>query len=738
MSTEWRRVAFSVGTTALLALFVPGPVRGQTAPAADGNSTPGPGAALLPHLTAETQVAAIRFRFTDHRSVDEDELRQQLGLTERTDKGVRQAISSPFGGAEEQHRFSPLELQRDVVRLRAYYGQIGFPHAVVRYDVVLPDTSKNEVDVTYLVTEGPPVVLRRVAFVAGERGDSFAVPSLEAEWRAFRARAASRVGRRFGQAAASELERETVRWLADHGYPRARASVDMQLDTATQSVQAIVRVQSGARARVGDIQVEGLNRLGESVIRRELPFQTGDWYSARALEEARGRLRGVEMIESAAFEVPAGAPTDTVVPIRVRIREALPRRVTVDGGYDSDAGIIGQAQWTHRNFLGGGRGLDFTLLAQTGALSYEANPDILYRGTLSLRQPHVLGSRLLLVVAPFGEYRDDARDRSWQVGTDVSLVWRRGAQRSVALTYRLAWREVLGYGFADFSGGSVEFVDLLVQAADQQLQSLGGAIQTGSLNLTATYGTLDHPTSPRRGFIVRPSLELTAPSAWNTNQYFRFDVGGTGFVPLGERVGLMLRFAGGHLIPFGRSIPQPGETPLFQYLDLRDALFTAGGAGDVRGWGTRLVGPKFPRIRFDSTASGIDTVITGYSPVGGFSRVSATVELRFPLPGAGPNWGAHTFVDGGRVWTDDARFGAAATASPEQRHAFFSLGAGVDWRTIVGPVRVDVGYKLNPSTFDVADPKDIFAALEARQPVAGVPTSWLKRLHVHISFGATY
>jgi hypothetical protein len=53
-------------------------------------------------------------------------------------------------------------------------------------------------------------------------------------------------------------------------------------------------------------------------------------------------------------------------------------------------------------------------------------------------------------------------------------------------------------------------------------------------------------------------------------------------------------------------------------------------------------------------------------------------------------------------------------------------------------VRVDAGYKLNPSTLDVADPDDVLAALEAGRSLEGVPTSWLRRLHLHITFGSTY
>ena len=107
-----------------------------------------------------------------------------------------------------------------------------------------------------------------------------------------------------------------------------------------------------------------------------------------------------------------------------------------------------------------------------------------------------------------------------------------------------------------------------------------------------------------------------------------------------------------------------------------------------------------------------------------------------PFPGLGSSWGTHIFLDGGRVRTGDARF-AGADLYDEQRW-FFAAGAGFQVRTIVGPVRLSAGWKLNPSALDLRDPDAVFGALLTGRPVTSVPTDWKHRLHLHLSLGHVF
>jgi outer membrane translocation and assembly module TamA len=72
-------------------------------------------------------------------------------------------------------------------------------------------------------------------------------------------------------------------------------------------------------------------------------------------------------------------------------------------------------------------------------------------------------------------------------------------------------------------------------------------------------------------------------------------------------------------------------------------------------------------------------------PIGGNSLLAFSSELRVPLRG---RLEGVTFLDGGNVWAN-----AGGVQLADLRYA---AGGGLRYQTPVGPVRLDVGYQLNP------------------------------------------
>ena len=138
-----------VATALALALLVAGsPVAGQDA---------------LTGVGPKTQVKSIEFRFTGGQTLLERDLRPHIALTEPG--GLRRAFGwLPFV-SPGNHPFTPIELQRDVVRLRNVYVLAGFLRAKLDYDVHY-DAKEDQVDVAFLIQEGPPVQLRDIRFIA--------------------------------------------------------------------------------------------------------------------------------------------------------------------------------------------------------------------------------------------------------------------------------------------------------------------------------------------------------------------------------------------------------------------------------------------------------------------------------------------------------------------------------------------------------------------------------------------
>jgi outer membrane protein insertion porin family len=151
------------------------------------------------------------------------------------------------------------------------------------------------------------------------------------------------------------------------------------------------------------------------------------------------------------------------------------------------------------------------------------------------------------------------------------------------------------------------------------------------------------------------------------------------------------------------------------------------------------MGPKIPEVEAmrDETGSVTYKSAGRYLPVGGLARVTGVVELRFPFPGSGSGLSGHVFLDGGRVWTPDRRF-LPGNDPYDQDRVYFSTGVGAGLETPVGPIRVSVGYKLNPSALDLRDPGDILDQVVREESILDAPTQGWRRFQFHLTVGRAF
>jgi outer membrane protein insertion porin family len=690
--------------------------------------------APLIDIRSSAQVGSIKFRFNGTESFSTVDLAGVLALKgpgsffrARRIVGVLPLIGSP-----SRARFDPIELQKDVVRLTRFYQRSGFLRPAVDYEFH-PNEEGTLVDVTFVIDEGPAVTLRDL-WVATKAGDSSgSLPdSLQTEWSKLVADLARTRGQRFGDAEAALLEGAARGWLQDHGYPLAKVRVARQVDS--NRVDVTLQVEPGRRQRLTHVTVEGQRSVGDGVILRELPFRAGDWYSASRLVEGRLRLQQVDLFRQAQVNVDVKGPPDSTVGVRVEVFEASPRLSLAEVGYISDGpGISGRVQWTHPNFTGGARSLTASLEAQTGVGSVTTQTEKLLRGSLTLTQPYLHVPELSLGVGPFSEYRDDLRDRSVSVGISAVFLYRLASLSTIALEYRYEASHIYEYRLGNSSDGTVSLARLLAVRFPALQDSLGRDIDKSSVTLTGSFGKADDLANPRRGWAIRPRAEITVPSAFTTVQFGRLDLTVSGYHPLSRKTTLAARMSVGRLFPFGKSLPLAGDSPAFSLIRLRDETMTAGGTDDVRGWGSRLLGPKFPAV--EARIEGSDTLLSAdsYAPAGMLARLAGTVELRFPFPGLASAWGTQLFFDAGKVWTPDQRFKLPVLEGDTDLR--YSLGGGLSYQTPVGAVRLALGYKLNPSDLDVRDPGLVLAAVEQGKPATSVESDWIRRLHLHLSFG---
>ena len=688
----------------------------------------------IPFIRPDAQLGSIDFRFESQQSFSTSDLGRVLGLKARGSLyGVRQLLGKlPFIGAPGSHRFEPIELQKDVVRLTRFYKRSGFITPEIDYGVKA-NPEGTLVDVTFLIHEGPSLTLREIKTALPP---DVALPeSLLSAWHALETDLAGGRGQRFGDAEAATAERRVITWLQDHGYPRAATEAEREIQPGNNQVDVTLRVSPGTRRRLGNVTVEGNESVSDDIVVRQVPFRTGDWYSAAALGEGRTRIQQVDLFPQVQVSVDSTSLGDSSLPVRIEIQESRPRLALAEIGYISEgAGVTGRVQWNHPNFTGGARSLTASFEAQSGAGAIGTEAERLLRGSLNLTQPYVFAPRFALVVGPFAEYRDDLSDRSAAIGLSTTLLYRLAPLSTIALQYQLSARRIYEYRFGDVSSGSIDLSDVLVDQIPGLIDSLGRNIDKSSLTLSGSFSHLDDVANPRRGWLLYPVAELTVPEPLTTVQFGRLDLTASVFHPLSRNVVLAGRISAGRLFPFGKSVPAPGEDARFEFIRLRDESMTAGGTNDVRGWGNRLLGPKFPEV--DARLEGSDTVFSsdGYVPIGALARISGSLELRLPAPGLPSAWGTHLFLDAGKVWTPDERF-TQAVSVPVEDDIRFSTGAGISYLTPVGAVRLSLAYKLNPSTLDLRSADEVLDALLEDRRVESAEPDWSRRLHLHLSLG---
>jgi outer membrane protein insertion porin family len=116
--------------------------------------------ARLTETNSQTTVSKISFKFGTTQTFDKRRLTAQIATTEPGFLyGARKALDFlPFISVST-HGLGPIELQRDVVRLRLFYAEQGFLRAQINYFASQFNREKNSVHIIFSIVEGPPLIV---------------------------------------------------------------------------------------------------------------------------------------------------------------------------------------------------------------------------------------------------------------------------------------------------------------------------------------------------------------------------------------------------------------------------------------------------------------------------------------------------------------------------------------------------------------------------------------------------
>lgn len=681
-------------------------------------------------IDADTRVKDVGFRFTGGSTLDKSAIREAVGLRSLNfvDRWKRRLAWLPFVDAPPLMPFEPLDVQRDKVRLTRFYERHGFPNAEVSYAVRL-DTASNTVAVTFEISEEDPLRLNAVRLADSSGAAVEIANELASDWQRLQGELAAHQGHRLSEQLATRLRGDVLGFLKRRGYAFARVTGSVQEADA----ELLLTVQTGPRATIGDVVVEGNERLEDATVRRGLPFAHGDRFNSDELAEGQRRLFGLDIVRLALVDIRPEQPQDSTANVLVQVNEGALRTIEGRVGYATEGGVSGDANWRHRDFLGGARTLSTDVTARTGLWSTEAGAQVRLGASVTLRQPFFIDYRLTGLLSPSIEYRDDQFDRSTRWGAGATALWERGPLRTASLRYGYSIRNV----YEARGGGLAGVTDLigLLRALDTTDVDVRSSVLTGRVS----WGRMDNLLDPTDGWLARLSTEVAGPAPISSVEYGRLEASLRRFVPLGDHSVISLRASTGRLLPFGRSLPRSSDDGLPSLLRLRDVIFTAGGTDDVRGWAADLLGPKVADVRVSTEGDSLVLRSAGrYVPLGGLARWTSSAELRVPMPWLGTPHAVFGFVDAGQVWIPDARFLPEGADRGLDDGVRAGTGLGLQFASPVGPIRIAVGYKLNPSSLDLRDPGAVANALLLGESIESVPADPFRRWQFHLSLGRSY
>ena len=641
--------------------------------------------------------------------------------------------------------YNPHVLSRDLLRIRRLYHSHGFHHAQVNAGRVV--VSEDRVHVTVVVDEGPQTRVRTV-HVAGldQVDDAVRVAAVEA----FTSELP--IGSEYDEEQLQEANDLLTRSLQDRGYAYAKAEFSAQVDLPRSLADLHAHVVPGPLVTLGSIELRGFRKIPQDVVRSMLNLKPGDLYRKTSFVEAEQELINLGVFNSVTVKLaqeslpsdsettaPDDATSDkpdddasntssvsnpssssstidaaqssaaesepeadgaslgtkkrAVVPVTIEVHQSQLRSLTLGGGLEADiikSDVHLTASWRDQNLLGGLR--DLLISVTPGVALYPTRvpefatpqhylPEVKTRVEFS--QPGIPERRTKTVAS---------------INYDIYpvLLTPNPADDAPVIGYReLRARTGLERKF-----GPVALVPSYNFHAGVPFAYLGGLAETATdvyisyIELLAELDLRNERISPSSGIFASTTVQFAGLGG--SARDLRIEPEFRGYVPVvRDKSGFAGRVKLGFLFPFNYDTPHSGGDVSVE--DTQIAFFRSffsGGPQSNRGYPFRGVGPhgavEFFYPTYEEAVQGIDCSSSTANrtpecsiPLGGRTLWEASLAFRFTI--SGPFTAAlfcdASDVDEGSVWPSFAR-------------PHLSCGLGPRYDTPVGPIRLDVGYRI--------------------------------------------
>jgi len=602
--------------------------------------------------------------------------------------------------------FSTGLLQQDVDAIRNLYLLNGFRGVQIRSNL---DTSRGVGELSIEVTEGRPTIIEKLTVTGDE--------TYPISGRYFQL--ASAQGQAFSESHIATDRDLILGDYFDSGYQDATFSWTVTPTDDPYRIELAYTVTEGPQLFIDRPIVSGLIHTEPELVDSQLLLTPDAPLSQTAMFETQRRLYDLGVFTKVDIEVQNPEGKEASKTLLVRLQEA--RRWTFGFGPGGEFGRIARESDTNvdtaefrfvpratvevnrLNLRGKGHTLSFrsrvSELQQRILFSYE-NP----RWTGSEKWK-MTTSGLVDRFRNFSTFSGRKLEGVFQLEQNLS-------KPSTAL-YRYTYRRTT----LDARSISAALVPLD-----------GRAVRTALFSGTYIQDRRDDPTDSTRGLFNSVDLSF-ASKYWGSEPDFARVFGqNSTYYSLTKRVVLARTTQLGFFVPWGKTAAvDPTDTTetdtVFDVPDSRIPLverFFGGGPSANRGFSINEAGPRS---------------LTRGGPIGGGALFLNSVELRFPV--MGDSTSGVIFHDAGNVFSrlsnlsfnprQAAGKSEAGTDSFDFDYMVHAVGLGLRYRTPIGPIRVDVGYSINPPRY-YTDPGEGLDRTQQR----------LSHVQFHFSLGQTF
>jgi outer membrane protein insertion porin family len=480
-----------------------------------------------------------------------------------------------------------------------------------------------------------------------------------------------------------------VRYL-NSGYENATVDARPELNRDRTQADIVYAVREGPRILVDHVIIVGPRHTDPKIVEKEVQLRPGDPLSRDAVLDSQRRLQSLGLYRSVVIsELRQGEENRR--DLLVTVEEGPATSVAEGGGFElmrrvetSDDGVTATEKFdaaprasfqiSRRNLFGANRSATlFTSLtlhpqgsAQQGVTEY--------RVVGTFREPKVFNTSVdgLITLTAEQQFRSSFNFRRKSVTAEATQRLGRGL--SLIGTYQLQKTDVYDQHVSPEDQSLIDrvFPKVLLSSFSASLlrDSRNDQIDPTAGQYFSAYGQLAAKALGGQVGFVKSFFRASA---------FR-QVARTQRVVLAGNAILGLATGFPQQDPSGQTIIDPDTGQPDRSLP-QSERFYAGGDTTMRGFSIDQLGVRHTPPQQQ------DTIDVNGFPIGGNAELLLNAELRVPVPFLS-SFEAHTFLDTGNVFKRAIDLDVSEFRS--------AVGVGVLYKSPIGPLRFDLGFKVHP------------------------------------------